>query len=223
MTDGGRDSSARATRRGFLAATAGLAAATGAGLARPARALEAAPSAAIEPFYGAHQGGILTPAQAHTLFAAFDLTTAKRADLIELLRRWTEAAALMAAGEPVEIAQEGDYAEAPDPADVLGLSAARLTVTFGFGASLFVKDGHDRYGLQARRPEAFVDLPHFPGDQLAPARTGGDLSVQACADNPQVAFHAIANYRGSPIELRTSVGCRRGLSPTTAPAKRRAT
>ncbi|HXW21137.1 MAG TPA: iron uptake transporter deferrochelatase/peroxidase subunit [Roseiarcus sp.] len=191
MTDGGHDRSRRATRRGFLAATAGLAAATGAGLARPARAIEAAPSAAIEPFYGAHQGGILTPSQAHTLFAAFDLTTAKRADLIELLRRWTDAAALMAAGKPVEIAREGDYAEAPDPADVLGLSAARLTVTFGFGASLFVKDGHGRYGLQARRPEAFVDLPHFPGDQLTPARTGGDLSVQACADNPQVAFHAI--------------------------------
>ena len=152
MTDGGHDRSRRATRRGFLAATAGLAAATGAGLARPARALEAAPSEAIEPFYGAHQGGILTPAQAHTLFAAFDLTTAKRADLIELLRRWTDAAALMAAGKPVEIAREGDYAEAPDPADVLGLSAARLTVTFGFGASLFVKDGHGRYGLQARRP-----------------------------------------------------------------------
>ena len=44
---------------------------------------------------------------------------------------------------------------------------------------------------RAHRPEAFVDLPQFPGDQLAPARTGGDLSVQACADDPQVAFHAI--------------------------------
>jgi deferrochelatase/peroxidase EfeB len=42
----------------------------------------------------------------------------------------------------------------------------------------------------AVRPAAFVDLPHFPGDQLVPARTGGDLLVQACADNPQVAFHA---------------------------------
>ena len=74
---------------------------------------------------------------------------------------------------------------------MLGLSPSRLTLTFGFGTGLFVKDGKDRYGLRAHRPEAFVDLPHFPGDQLAPARTGGDLSVQACADNPQVVFHAI--------------------------------
>ena len=45
--------------------------------------------------------------------------------------------------------------------------------------------------LRAQRPAAFVELPHFPGDQLVPARTGGDLLVQACADNPQVAFHAV--------------------------------
>jgi deferrochelatase/peroxidase EfeB len=64
-------------------------------------------------------------------------------------------------------------------------------VTFGFGAGLFVKDGKDRYGLAALRPEALVDLPAFPGDQLVAAGTGGDLSVQACADDPQVAFHAV--------------------------------
>jgi deferrochelatase/peroxidase EfeB len=56
---------------------------------------------------------------------------------------------------------------------------------------LFVKDGRDRYGLAGRRPEALVDLPTFNGDQLAAARTGGDLSLQACADDPQVAFHAV--------------------------------
>ncbi len=67
----------------------------------------------------------------------------------------------------------------------------RLTVTFGFGPGLFEKDGVDRYGLRRKGPKAFVDLPHFPGDQLAPARTGGDLYVQACADNAQVAFHAV--------------------------------
>jgi deferrochelatase/peroxidase EfeB len=36
-----------------------------------------------------------------------------------------------------------------------------------------------------------VDLPKFAGDQLAESRTGGDLSVQACADDPQIAFHAV--------------------------------
>jgi deferrochelatase/peroxidase EfeB len=80
---------------------------------------------------------------------------------------------------------------AADSGETLGLSPARLTITFGFGAGVFVKDGKDRYGLASRRPEALVDMPRFPGDQFDEARTGGDLAVQACADDPQVAFHAI--------------------------------
>jgi deferrochelatase/peroxidase EfeB len=182
----------RSTRRGFLAATAGLAAVAGSSLAPTATQAQSAEAAkTVEPFWGAHQGGIVTPAQAHTYLATFDLTTTKRADVEKLLRQWTEAAALLSSGAPVDIAGEGDYPAVPDPADVLGLPPSRLTLTFGFGAGLFVKDEHDRYGLRARRPEAFVDLPVFPGEQLAPARTGGDLLVQACADNLQVAFHAM--------------------------------
>jgi deferrochelatase/peroxidase EfeB len=73
----------------------------------------------------------------------------------------------------------------------LNLSPARLTLTFGFGAGLFLKDGNDRFGLAQQRPAALVDLPRFPGDQLEEARTGGDISVQACADDQQVAFHAV--------------------------------
>ena len=89
--------------------------------------------------------------------------------------------------------------EAPDPGhdslEALGLGPSRLTITFGFGAGLFEKDGKDRYGLAAARPAALVDLPRFNGDQLVPARTGGDLSMQACADDPQVAFHAVRAAR----------------------------
>jgi deferrochelatase/peroxidase EfeB len=55
-------------------------------------------------------------------------------------------------------------------------------LTFGFGAGLFAKDGEDRYGIAGQRPQALVDLPSFHGDELVETRTGGDLSVQACAD-----------------------------------------
>ena len=65
--------------------------------------------------------------------------------------------------------------------------------TFGFGPTLFEKDGTGRFGLAGRRPEALIDLPHFPGDDLQEQRTGGDLVVQACSDDPQVAVHAIRN------------------------------
>jgi len=78
-----------------------------------------------------------------------------------------------------------------DSGEAIGLPPERLTLTFGFGAGLFMKDGKDRYGLAAHRPQALVDLPSFNGDQLIETRSGGDLSVQACADQPQVAFHAV--------------------------------
>ena len=109
----------------------------------------------------------------------------KREEVIKLMRRWPRAGAALAAGEPVEVPSAKDYSDALDPMDVDGLGPSRLTLTFGFGAGLFIKDGRDRYGLANQRPEAFVDLPNFPGDQLAPARTGGDLFVQVCAQNPQ--------------------------------------
>jgi deferrochelatase/peroxidase EfeB len=184
----GGDTIRRPSRRGFMASAGSLAAMVGGSSA--ARAAPAANPHASEPFWGAHQGGIVTPSQAHSYFLALDLTAEKRDAVAALLRRWTEAAARMTAGQTA--APLGHDLEAPgaDSAIALDLTPARLTVTFGFGAGLFAKDGKDRYGLAARRPAALVDLPRFNGDQLVPARTGGDLSVQACADDPQVAFHA---------------------------------
>ena len=178
-----------ATRRGFLASAAGAGGAALAG-APPAVHAEDEPSLSVEPFFGARQAGIVTPPQRHAYFATFDLTTDNRADVAALLKAWTDAAAKLTVGDPVPGPAEGDYAADPDPAEMRGLGPTRLTLTFGFGAGLFVRDGRDRFSLAKQRPEAFVDLPSFPGDQLAPARTGGDLFVQACADNPQVAFHA---------------------------------
>ena len=170
-----------ASRRGFLGVSAGLAAAA---VARPAAAQSTTVPTPdpLVAFHGAHQAGITTPQQAHTYLAAFDLSTAKREDVQALLARWTEAAARLCAGQPADPADSGD---------VVGMPPARLTLTFGFGPTLFTKDGHDRYGLAARRPAALADLPRFTGDQLQPARSDGDLSVQACAEDPQTAFHAV--------------------------------
>lgn len=38
-----------------------------------------------------------------------------------------------------------------------------------------------------------MDLPKFPNETMDPARSGGDICVQACANDPQVAVHAIRN------------------------------
>ncbi|MEU7066067.1 iron uptake transporter deferrochelatase/peroxidase subunit [Streptomyces sp. NPDC046161] len=150
----------------------------------------AASAGAAVPFHGEHQAGIASAVQDRLHFAAFDVKTKDREELIKLLKDWTEAARLMTAGHPVGEGGYGGLPEAPpdDTGEALGLKASRLTLTIGFGPGLFAKD---RFGLEDKRPEALVDLEQFPGDNLDPARSGGDLCVQACADDPQVAVHAI--------------------------------
>jgi deferrochelatase/peroxidase EfeB len=160
-------------------------------LARAAPASPPTPTPRIEPYFGRHQGGIATPPQKHTYFAAFDCLANNRNNLVAMLRLWTQGAARMCAGETVRDLGQDLSVEGLDGGSALGLPPSRLTVTFGFGPGLFEKGGKDRYGLAAKRPAALVDLPKFNGDQLEAQRTGGDISVQACAEDPQVAFHAI--------------------------------
>lgn len=184
-----------ASRRGFLGAAAGAlgaAALAGTAQATPPRAMRGPGLLAhdVEPFHGAHQGGIATPAQQFLYFATFDVTTDKREELIGLLKAWTEASARLTAGLPLAGEEATDQVPT-DGGSSQGLGPQRLTLTFGFGAGLFSKGGVDRFGLAAHRPEALIDLPKFNGDQLLPEKTGGDLCIQACADNATVAMHAV--------------------------------
>jgi len=149
-------------------------------------------SAAQVPFYGAVQAGITTSAQDHMHFVALDVKTSSRAELVDLLKQWTLAAQRMTAGqEAAENGAVGGNAAAPpkDTGEALDLPASALTLTIGFGPSLF----DDRFDLRAQRPEALIDLPRFPADDLDPLRSNGDICIQACANDPQVAVHAIRN------------------------------
>jgi deferrochelatase/peroxidase EfeB len=119
-----------------------------------------------------------------------DVAAKSAGEVADLMRTWTAAAARMTRGETARPIDADLSRPAVDSGEALDLGAARLTLTFGFGAGLFVKDGKDRFGWSSLRPDALVDLPKFNGDQLQPDHAGGDLSVQACADDPQIAFHA---------------------------------
>ena len=55
-------------------------------------------AASAVDFYGDHQAGIVTPAQDRLHFVAFDVITAKRAELVDLLQEWTAAAQRLTAG-----------------------------------------------------------------------------------------------------------------------------
>ncbi|HEV7616209.1 MAG TPA: iron uptake transporter deferrochelatase/peroxidase subunit [Solirubrobacterales bacterium] len=142
------------------------------------------------PFFGAHQAGIDTPAQDRLHFAAFDLLSEDPAELRELLREWSRAAAEMTAGEMIGDVNDMELAPPDDTGETVGLLPSSLTVTIGFGPGLFEKPG---LGLAAKRPAALQPIPPLPADELNPGESGGDICVQACSDDPQVAFHAVRN------------------------------
>jgi len=170
------------------------------------------------PFHGAHQAGIATPAQDRLHIAAFDLLDGVgRGALRDLLARWTQAAERMTAGRPIGPAAGDPLAPPVDTGEALSLPPARLTITFGFGPSLFERSD---LGLAARRPAPLQRIPAFPGDALDPARSDGDLCVQACADDPQVAFHAVRNLarlgRGTVVMRWAQLGFGRTSRTSTA-------
>ncbi|WP_069165351.1 iron uptake transporter deferrochelatase/peroxidase subunit [Nocardia altamirensis] len=153
------------------------------------------------PFRGARQAGITTAVQDRLHFAAFDVITRSKTELVDLLKRWTLAAERMTDGqETVEggAVGHGKLLPPPDTGEALGLSPSSLTLTVGFGPGLFgpttaVPTRADRFGLARHRPAGLEELPIFAKDAIEPSRSDGDLCVQACADDPQVAVHAIRN------------------------------
>jgi deferrochelatase/peroxidase EfeB len=167
------------------------------------------------PFYGEHQAGIETPAQDRLHFASFDLRTEDRAELQEMMRAWTVAAAEMCAGKMIGDANGELLAPPDDTGEAVGLPASNLTVTFGFGPSLFERRG---LGLAGMRPAALRDIPPLPGDELVELESGGDICVQACADDPQVVFHAVRNLarigRGTVAMRWSQLGFGRTSSTT---------
>jgi deferrochelatase/peroxidase EfeB len=221
------------SRRGLLGAAgiglAGVAAGAAGGFALAGQDVapeaQANPGARTYPFYGERQAGIITPMQDRLHFATFDVTTSSRAELVQLLQDWTVAAERMTRGLGAGDLgpTSGPYGAPPDDTgEAIGLPPAGLTITFGFGPSLFRSQGKDRFGLAGRQPAALLRLPHFPADNLDPARSDGDLCIQACADDPQVAVHAVRNLAriafGRAAVRWSQLGFGRTSSTSTAQA-----
>ena len=199
---------ARPSRRGVVGLSGALAAGllTGAGATYAATAAPRSsgppsagrgspegtdPSGSV-PFRGVHQAGIVTAAQGRMHFVALDVVSDDPQRLRDLLKAWTIAAERMTYG--AEAAPGGAVGGGPwdvpeDTGEALGLPPSALSITIGYGPSLF----DSRFGLADRRPAALRELPAFLGDDLDPARSGGDLCIQACANDPQVAVHAVRN------------------------------
>lgn len=216
----------RFSRRGLLGA--GLAAA-GAGVGAVAGVAGATVATGVDPFAAAGnadesidlsqqvpfyataarqpQGGIRTTPQRHCVFMVFDLTASTATELQVLLARWSAAIAQLQAGRTIGSVEpaHGEGVGA-DTGEALDLGPASLTVTVGLGPGVF----DERFGLAAKRPAQLAAIPTLPSDALEDGLTGGDLSLQACADDPQVAYHAVRDLarmaRGTATVRWTVIG-----------------
>src|SRR5437588_278661 len=143
----------RLSRRRLLGGVAGLGIINAAGVGLAGCASDAATTPnQIVAFQGAHQAGFTTDIQDRLAFAAFDLTTTRREDLQRLLRTWTAAAEAMTRGAMVPGDSHVDEMPPADTGEAVGLPPPHLTVTAGFGPSLFA----GRFGLPPARPAGWL-------------------------------------------------------------------
>ncbi|WP_432053004.1 iron uptake transporter deferrochelatase/peroxidase subunit [Streptomyces xiamenensis] len=164
------------------------------------------------PFHGTHQPGITSPLQTHGHLLAYDLVPGTdRRGAAALLRRWSQLAAALMAGEAADV--DGTHIS-------LDAGPSSLTVTFGFGAALF-----DTLGLTDARPTALAPLPEFSADALDPDRSGGELWIQIGADDALVAVSALRLLHraaaGSAVQRWQMTGFNRTPGATARPMSQR--
>lgn len=183
------------SRRTVLAGgiLAGTAAAVGGGIVYSEH--QSAEDADQPAFYGTHQAGIATPAQARVELIALDLTTAKVAQVREVFRTWTAMTA-------------GLFAQTAD-ADLFAVPA-RLTATWGIGPGFL-----PALGLQRLQPDGLAPLPAFSKDRLQKRWTGGDLFLQIGADDAVVAATAARHLVAAASQVGQVRWWQRGFSSPT--------
>lgn len=189
------------SRRGFLG---------GAGLIAGASALAGCSAGENEPegasislkgqvveFDGRHQAGIATPHQANLNLVAFTLRAGvDRAGVTRLMRVWTEDARALCAGETPLGSLEPEMVTSP----------ANLTITCGFGASLF--DVTQQVDL---RPGWLKPIPEFERDQLRPEWGEADLVLQICSDDPVTLSHATRHMIRSGVDYAATRWVQQGF------------
>ena len=139
-------------------------------------------------FYGEHQSGIATPVQKNVYFAVLDLHSTDREEIKQMFKDWTDYSEKLMKGELVAPELANHLVPPLDTGETVGLNPYRLTITFGISPSFL-----DKLKMDNKKMEEFKDLPHFPRDQIKDKYKGGDICIQACADDAQVAFHAVRN------------------------------
>jgi deferrochelatase/peroxidase EfeB len=165
----------------------------------------------MAPFHGTHQAGVVDQVSPVSSFVAFDVTAGSRAELGALFREITDRARWLTSGGTVH---DPGPIQPPGDSGILGpeVPSRQLTMTLGLGASLF----DERFGLAGRRPPGLTSMPTFPNDDLDPARTHGDLSVQLRAASLDTTVHAL---RDLARHTQGAMGIRWRVDGTTSPPR----
>ena len=140
------------------------------------------------PFYGKRQSGVTTPIQRQVYFAVLDLATEDLETIRGIFKSWTTYIARMMQGELVEAYKSNTMLPPTDTGEAVGMGTERLTIIVGVSPSFL-----EKLNLTGKKLPELEDLPKFARDQLQEAFTGGDICIQACAEDAQVAFHAVRN------------------------------
>jgi deferrochelatase/peroxidase EfeB len=140
-----------------------------------------------QPFYGAHQAGIVTPQQASMMLVAFDVLASDKAELERLFRLLTDRFAFLTQGGPAPAVTNPQLP--PMDSGILGADIApdNLTMTLSVGTSLF----DERFGLSKHKPTQLQTMRRFPNDSLDAEQCHGDLLLQICANTQDTVIHAL--------------------------------
>lgn len=164
------------------------------------------------PFYGEHQSGIETVSQKNVYFLVADLHSTNIDEIREMFKMWTDYSRKLSKGMNIKPYSDNQFIPPTDTGEADSLNAHNLTLTFGVSPSFFSK-----LGIEKLRPAELKDLPHFPRDQIQPHYSGGDICIQACADDLQVAFHAVRNLVRSARANITMKWSQSGFNSTDDP------
>jgi deferrochelatase/peroxidase EfeB len=178
-----------------LGATAGVSAlAVSSGLGGAAKAATLpdgatstlAEQAQLASFEGPHQAVVLSEPTPAAAFVSFDVVAGSKAELRDLLRAITQRMRLLYAGDlPANLGP----ASPADDNGVVGpeLPHGQVAFLLGVGSSLF----DERYGIGQLRPAKLTPMITFPNDDLDPAQSHGDLSIQIGAASSDLVVHAL--------------------------------
>lgn len=176
------------TTSGLLAS--GVIGAVANGIVRdPSRDGEVAIGEAVVEPTGKNQAGVELELQTFTRFIALDINTST--DKVAMLR-WmsllTDDIRRLAAGKSA----------LADPNEYIATKPARLTLTVGFGPSLF-----EKLRLQSQMPKGFGRLPNFKIDKLVEDASGGDVLLHVSGDDPITVSHACRTFVRDSADFAT--------------------